>query len=405
MAAPLGAIAVQVAKVIGVDLINEPSKIGKTAIIIGSIVSMLMLLVIVPVTLIISFPLVFFQSNDAELSQKQLEIINTYKEAPIKLDEEYREWVDNESIKYDWCDSIRVDYSLDVRWQDLMAIDTVNQKQNFDKVKLEDCLKMGRKFIVKRSYTETYQEKVKYTYVDEDGNRYTEYVYETRTRAVIKVSTKAFDEVLKGIGFSQQEIEMANNIRNNLLTTSDVVGDGNLEQYPEGSANLPYFSQHDARWGNKPYGSDPIRIAGCGPTSLAMVVSGLTGKTIYPDEMANWSVANGHRAEGAGSYWSLMTAGGRHFGLKVQTASRTNPNVITKALSEGKPVIVSMGRGHFTSTGHFIVLRGITEDGKILVHDSNSWENSQQEWDIRTIMNESSTNGGVNGSPFFIFSK
>lgn len=28
-----------------------------------------------------------------------------------------------------------------------------------------------------------------------------------------------------------------------------------------------------------------------------------------------------------------------------------------------------MGKGHFTNNGHFIVLRGITENGKILVND------------------------------------
>lgn len=63
-----------------------------------------------------------------------------------------------------------------------------------------------------------------------------------------------------------------------------------------------------------------------------------------------------------------------------------------------------MGKGHFTNGGHFIVLRGITEDGKILVHDSASVNRSNQEWDLSLIMNESSKNGGANGSPFWIFS-
>ena len=42
-----------------------------------------------------------------------------------------------------------------------------------------------------------------------------------------------------------------------------------------------------------------------------------------------------------------------------------------QALSTGKPVIASMKKGTFTRGGHFIVLRGITEDGKILVNDPN----------------------------------
>lgn len=32
-------------------------------------------------------------------------------------------------------------------------------------------------------------------------------------------------------------------------------------------------------------------------------------------------------------------------------------------------VIAIMAPGHFTTTGHFIVLRGITEEGKVLVAD------------------------------------
>ena len=32
-------------------------------------------------------------------------------------------------------------------------------------------------------------------------------------------------------------------------------------------------------------------------------------------------------------------------------------------------MILSMNPGHFTKSGHFIVLRGITSDGKILVND------------------------------------
>ena len=38
--------------------------------------------------------------------------------------------------------------------------------------------------------------------------------------------------------------------------------------------------QTDPKWANKPYGSSTIKVSGCGTTSVAMVVSGLTGKTV-----------------------------------------------------------------------------------------------------------------------------
>ena len=63
-----------------------------------------------------------------------------------------------------------------------------------------------------------------------------------------------------------------------------------------------------------------------------------------------------------------MPDGGAHYGLTV-TGIGNDPENLVEALKEGKLVIAIMSKGHFTSSGHFIVLRGVTEDGKILVAD------------------------------------
>jgi hypothetical protein len=49
---------------------------------------------------------------------------------------------------------------------------------------------------------------------------------------------------------------------------------------------------------------------------------------------------------------------------------------------------MSMGPGHFTKGGHFIVLRGTTEDGRIIVADPNSETRSKQTWDVSVFLNE-----------------
>lgn len=49
----------------------------------------------------------------------------------------------------------------------------------------------------------------------------------------------------------------------------------------------------------------------------------------------------------------------------------SDPNQVLQALSEGHPVISSQRAGLFTSGGHFIVLRGVTAGGKVLVNDPN----------------------------------
>ena len=78
-------------------------------------------------------------------------------------------------------------------------------------------------------------------------------------------------------------------------------------------------------------------------------------------------------------------------------AVRKNTNV------EGKLVIAIMAKGHFTSGGHFIVLRGVTEDGNILVADPASVKRSNQEWALGIITNEASRKAG-SGGPFWVFS-
>ncbi len=133
-----------------------------------------------------------------------------------------------------------------------------------------------------------------------------------------------------------------------------------------------------------------------------MVVSTLTNKTINPVEMARWSYKNGYYAEGGvGSYHSLIPNAAKHFGLSVEGTGASNPDKIIQALSKGQLVIVIMGKGHFTSSGHFMVLRGITEEGKILVADPISIKRSEQEWDLSIILDEARKGAGA-GGPFWI---
>ena len=70
------------------------------------------------------------------------------------------------------------------------------------------------------------------------------------------------------------------------------------------------------------------------------------------------------------------------------------------ALSSGKLVVVIMNKGHFTRGGHFIVLRGVTSEGKILVADPASYGRSEQEWDLSIIMDESNKAAG-SGGPYW----
>lgn len=171
-------------------------------------------------------------------------------------------------------------------------------------------------------------------------------------------------------------------------------------RFSEGGIEVVYFNQMDERYASKPYGSDSIGRSGCGPTSMAIVVSSLTGTIIDPEEMAKWAYENGYWCSGSGSYHALIPGAAGHWGLPVSGCTASEPQRILDALSEGKLVVAIMGPGHFTKGGHFIVLRGVN-DGKIMVADPGSYNRSGQLWDLSIILNEASRRAGA-GGPFWI---
>jgi len=130
-----------------------------------------------------------------------------------------------------------------------------------------------------------------------------------------------------------------------------------------------------------------IASAGCGPTSMAMVLTYLLDETHDPVEIANWSLKRGYHVEGQGTAWSFFKACADAYNVECNQMSVTKENIINN-LKAGKIIIMNVGPGHFTSGGHYIVLRGITADGKIIVADPNSEKRSKQVWDIDVFLKE-----------------
>ena len=171
-------------------------------------------------------------------------------------------------------------------------------------------------------------------------------------------------------------------------------------RFTDGSTEVVYFNQLDERYAGKPYGTDHIGGYGCGPTSMAMVVSSLARETVDPERMAQWACENGYWCKGSGSYHALIPGAAANWGLAVSGCTPSEPQRLLDALADGKLVVAIMSKGHFTSGGHFIVLRGV-KDGKILVADPASYKRSGQLWDLSIILNEASRRAGA-GGPFWI---
>ena len=167
--------------------------------------------------------------------------------------------------------------------------------------------------------------------------------------------------------------------------------------FTDSEVNVVYFNQLDEKYKNQFYGKDKVGTHGCGPTSMAIVVSSLTGQVYDPIYMCDWSVKNGYYAVGSGSYHSLIPNCAKAFGLNVEGLGNDKGKVVD-ALNNGKLVVALMGKGTFTNSGHFIVLRGITSDGKILVADPASYKRSKEQFDIDLIINEVRQGAGAGGA-------
>ena len=129
-----------------------------------------------------------------------------------------------------------------------------------------------------------------------------------------------------------------------------------------------------------------IAITGCGPTCLSMVWCGLSGDTKWdPLTMARYAEREGYYVKGAGTAWDLMTAGAADLGLTVREIVFDGDHILTW-LAGGNPIICAMRPGDFTTTGHFIVLSGVDEYGKVKVCDPNSIINSEKTWDVEELI-------------------
>lgn len=140
---------------------------------------------------------------------------------------------------------------------------------------------------------------------------------------------------------------------------------------------MPYLFQVDDPWANEEYGDGLIRETGCGPTSLAMVLTPFLGWQPSPADIARFSQEYGYYVDGAGTSWDLFTDYPAQFGISVWQ-SEMDPVVIQNQVDQGNLLIFSMGPGDFTISGHIIAAGKSDEDGFLNVHDPNSKQRSKK---------------------------
>jgi len=139
--------------------------------------------------------------------------------------------------------------------------------------------------------------------------------------------------------------------------------------YVERISEVPLYNQLD--YYQTIYGDSTVARSGCGITCYAMILTYLLDREILPDELA--PMYHRYKVDGGSSY-ALFLETQEEWGGTVENVYWEDAwnGKLMEALENGQPVIANVyGDSCFTDDGHFIVLYGLTEDGRILVRDPN----------------------------------
>ena len=179
---------------------------------------------------------------------------------------------------------------------------------------------------------------------------------------------------------------------------NQLAGPPAIEEVPP--AEESKVTEGEEPWASQTFGNDPIRGYGCGPTAMAMLASSLTGEETDPGAMADWAYQQGYCAPGSGSYLSIVEGTASAIGLEAEAYEAASADALVQQLASGHLFVALMTRGHFTERGHFIILRGVTLEGRVLVADPNSRERSLAAWEPQLILDELSSSRS-SGAPLW----
>lgn len=219
----------------------------------------IILSVLLSITLVLlalaSLPSTFIEGVFGE-NKDDLQKIKTYQEAIEEVEKIKDDWIEKTKEKYSYCDEIIIEDNFSLVWLDLIVIDSVRHLQDFDNVKKQDIIELGKLFLEKDVKVETYTETI--TSTNDKGEEKTKTV--TRTMAIITVNTRSRLEVYPEVGIvDEDDIDLAENIYYTMLEI-DIEGDKFLgwDNWNPGSEDFD-FDLSDLPEGEK--GSQIVQLA------------------------------------------------------------------------------------------------------------------------------------------------
>lgn len=173
-----------------------------------------------------------------------------------------------------------------------------------------------------------------------------------------------------------------------IVTLSDGSYDGDIRYLTAGIGTVNYYNQGNFRdyyFSSDPHNSNPyggtIKSHGCGPTSVAIIVSTLLNDTsITPIETTKAVCDLGGCSSDGSTNGTLATTMRDVYGLNVKSTS--NDQEVIDALGTNKALVIAhVKTGHFTTgEGHYIVLTGVDSNRQVSVADPGSNANTDKKW-------------------------
>lgn len=138
---------------------------------------------------------------------------------------------------------------------------------------------------------------------------------------------------------------------------------------------VPHY--HQSEYPDIRYGNGTIATSGSSVAALAMVATYMTDHVYTPADIADYAVQYG------GSHYRRLEKVSDL--MQIHWKRALNVNEALKAVREGKVAIALMGaRSVFPGGNHFVVLTGVTEDGKIWVLDPDDRDYSA--WGVGELL-------------------
>lgn len=223
------------------------------------------------------------------------------------------------------------------------------------------------------------------SYVDQNGGRDKFYAQEAGG-ANYHLNNEGNNLYIK---FLQENLGSSQNSNSNICGGSDgkfYTSSEATRQTPDG---FSIFSQCDSRWANDAgFGGRNICDTACGPFSLIMAITALTGKA---DISSIINKSKPFSISGGGTSWDVASVV-HDYGLKTHRVSN-NEAEINKILNSGGMVMIA-GQGprpFISSGGHFVLVRKKTASGKWLIAnpggtDQTYTDDDMKEWDPSFIL-------------------